>query len=192
MIHRTSPFVFFGSPSPFSPRRASSSSCVPTCLPFRRLASTRALTISPRAIHDRFACRLVLSRHVFRSLPSISRVPSIRSPRSGIRPLLKLSSAGRWAPEDFISSASRAGEARARTCVHVRVTARGNDAFYFKLATSYTWLSFSTYDVCPLEPLRWISRVTFFSSSFRKLQIYLDKILNQLYARGKLSELNYY
>jgi len=35
---------------------------------------SRALTISPRAIHDRFACRLVFSRHVSRSLPSISCV----------------------------------------------------------------------------------------------------------------------
>lgn len=46
----------------------STSSNVPgsACLPFRR-APQLALTISPRAVHDRFACRLVFSRHVFRS-----------------------------------------------------------------------------------------------------------------------------
>jgi len=95
MIHRTSLFVFFDSPSPPSspslppsPFRHAARLIVvcpylPTYLPtcpsvasLRNFASTRALTISLRAIHDRFACRLVFSRHVFRSLPSISRVLS--------------------------------------------------------------------------------------------------------------------
>lgn len=139
MIHRTSPFVFFGSPSPFrraAPHRASRRRMsLPTYLP--ALPSlhidSRALTISLRAIHDRFACRLVFSRHVFRSLPSISRVLSFfRAQRalgdSSSSSSLKLSSAGQWAPKDFIAALLAPGNAPGM-CVHVRVIARETTPF---------------------------------------------------------------
>lgn len=90
MIHRTSPLLLQLTTLPLRFVSLLTSSYVPVlpcpampcpalpcrgCLPFRRSRiDSRALTISPRAIHDRFACRLVFSRHVFRSLPSISCV----------------------------------------------------------------------------------------------------------------------
>lgn len=143
MIHPTSPFVFFGSPSPFRHAMPHSSSYVPTYLACPSVASHRLartheysqiLTISLRAIHDRFACRLVFSRHVFRSLPSIPRVLSFAHGALGDPSSLKLSSAGRWAPKDFIAALLAPRNVHGDMCPRARYR-RENDAFYFKLAT---------------------------------------------------------
>jgi len=119
MIHRTSPFVFYGSPSPF---RRSSSSYVPTCLPFRRFTSTRTLTISLRAIHDRFACRLVFSRHVLRLLPSISRVLSFVQRARGF--VVETVLCRTMGPEGFYCNASCVKKCVRDVCICVRVIVR--------------------------------------------------------------------
>lgn len=151
MIHRTSPFVFFGSPSPF--RRAALLVVVCPYLP-----ALPSLRIDSRAHdipagHSRSLC---LPSRPFSSRFSLT---SIDFPRSfvlsfaqralGDSSSLKLSSAGRWVTKDFIAAFLAPRNVR-EICVHVRVIAKENDAFYFKLATPSTrdFLSLRIHYVC--------------------------------------------
>lgn len=130
MIHRTSPFVFFGSPSPFrrtahrSPRRRVSLPACPS-VASHRLARSRyprgPFTIALPAVSS----FLVTFFAHFHRFPAFFRSPAAL----GDSPSLKLSSAGRWAPEDFIPALFAPRKRAREMCVHVRVTTRNTTPF---------------------------------------------------------------
>jgi len=97
------------------PFAAPRSSYVPTCLPFRRFASTRTLTISLRAIHDHFACRFA---HFHRFPAFFRSLSALGDPSS-----LKLSSAGQWVPKDFIAALLAPRNVH-EICIHVYIIER--------------------------------------------------------------------
>lgn len=128
MIHRTSPFVFFGSPSPFRrapprPRRMSLPAC--PSVASHRLARSRypcgPFTIALPAVSS----FLVTFFAHFHRFPAFFRSLSGLGDSSSS---LKLSSAGRCAPKDFIAALLASGNVR-EICVHVRVIARKTTPF---------------------------------------------------------------
>jgi len=148
MIHRTSLFVFFDSPSPPSspslppsPFRHAARLIVvcpylptylPTYLPFRRVASQFRIDSRAHDIptgHSRSLClpsRLFSSRFSFTSIDFPRSF--VRSTRSGIRRRWNCPPPDDWAPKDFIAVLLVPRNVH-EICVHVHVTERKTTPF---------------------------------------------------------------